>query len=83
MEDASAMDLDWFWRGWFFTTDYNDIGLKEVKKYNLTDQPTQEARDLAKRYNMNLEDYKGKLVFFEEEKEGVSLEAKKALDIGY
>ena len=82
MEDASAMDLDWFWRGWFFTTDYNDIGLKEVKKYNLTDQPTQEARDLAKRYNMNLEDYKGKLVFFEEEKEGVSVEAKKALDIG-
>jgi len=82
MEDASAMDLDWFWRGWFFTTDYNDIGLKDVKKYNLTDQPTQEARDLAKRYNMNLEDYKGKLVFFEEEKEGVSVEAKKALEIG-
>ena len=81
MEDASAMDLDWFWRGWFFTTDYNDIGLKDVKKYNLTDQPTQEARDLAKRYNMNLEDYKGKLVFFEEEKEGVSVEAKNALDI--
>jgi len=26
MEDASAMDLDWFWRGWFYTTDYNDIG---------------------------------------------------------
>jgi hypothetical protein len=81
MEDASAMDLDWFWRGWFFTTDYNDIGLKDVKKYNLTDKPTQEARNLAKRYNMNLEDYKGKLVFFEEEKEGVSVEAKNALDI--
>ena len=82
MEDASAMDLDWFWRGWFFTTDYNDIGLKDVKKYNITDQPSQEARNLAKRYNMNLEDYKGKLVFFEEEKEGVSVEAKKALEIG-
>jgi hypothetical protein len=81
MEDASAMDLDWFWRGWFYTTDYNDIGLKDVKKYNLTDQPTQEARNLAKRYNMNLKDYKGKLVFFEEEKEGVSVEAKNALDI--
>ena len=82
MEDASAMDLDWFWRGWFFTTDYNDIGLKDVKKYNLTDQPTQEAKVLAKRYNMNLEDYIGKLVFFEEEKEGVLVEAKNALDIG-
>jgi len=31
MEDASAVDLDWFWRGWFYTTDANDIGVKEVK----------------------------------------------------
>ncbi len=81
MEDASAMDLDWFWRGWFYTTDYNDIGLKEVKKFYLTDEPTQAARDLANKYNMNLTDYKGKLVFFEEEKEGDIVESKKALDI--
>ncbi|CAM1333040.1 M1 family metallopeptidase [Tenacibaculum aestuariivivum] len=33
MEDASAMDLDWFWRGWFYTTDVTDIGIKNVKKY--------------------------------------------------
>jgi hypothetical protein len=33
MEDASAVDLDWFWRGWFYTTDYNDIGIKEVKRF--------------------------------------------------
>ncbi|HEY0091117.1 MAG TPA: M1 family metallopeptidase [Flavobacterium sp.] len=33
MEDASAVDLDWFWRGWFYTTDFNDIGVKEVKRY--------------------------------------------------
>ena len=33
MEDASAMDLDWFWRGWFYTTDVTDIGIKGVKKY--------------------------------------------------
>ena len=33
MEDASAMDLDWFWRGWFYTTDVNDIGIKGVKKF--------------------------------------------------
>jgi hypothetical protein len=30
MEDASAMDLDWFWRGWFYSTDVTDIGIKEV-----------------------------------------------------
>ncbi|MFY0604181.1 MAG: M1 family metallopeptidase [Flavobacteriaceae bacterium] len=33
MEDASAMDLDWFWRGWFYTTDVTDIGIKNVKKF--------------------------------------------------
>jgi aminopeptidase N len=33
MEDASAMDLDWFWRGWFYTTDVNDIGIKAIKKF--------------------------------------------------
>lgn len=31
MEDASGVDLDWFWRGWFYTTDPVDISLKEIK----------------------------------------------------
>lgn len=31
MEDASADDLDWFWRGWFFTTDVCDISIDTVK----------------------------------------------------
>jgi hypothetical protein len=30
MEDASAVDLDWFWRGWFYTTDPVDISLDKV-----------------------------------------------------
>ena len=34
MEDASGVDLDWFWRGWFYSTDVNDIGIKSVKKYH-------------------------------------------------
>ncbi|UAM98971.1 M1 family metallopeptidase [Polaribacter litorisediminis] len=33
MEDASGIDLDWFWRGWFYTTDVTDIGIKGVKKF--------------------------------------------------
>ena len=33
MEDASAYDLDWFWRGWFFTTDHVDQNLKSVEHY--------------------------------------------------
>lgn len=35
MEDASAVDLDWFWRGWFYTTDFVDISLEEVKAFEL------------------------------------------------
>lgn len=31
MEDASAEDLDWFWRGWFYGTDPVDISLDSVK----------------------------------------------------
>jgi len=30
MEDASAVDLDWFWKGWFFTTDHVDISIDAV-----------------------------------------------------
>lgn len=33
MEDASAVDLDWFWRGWFYTTEPCDIALEDVKLY--------------------------------------------------
>ncbi|CAM3305064.1 M1 family metallopeptidase [Zobellia roscoffensis] len=40
MEDASAVDLDWYWRGWFYTTDFVDIGVKDIKKYYVTDKPT-------------------------------------------
>ena len=35
MEDASAVDLDWFWRGWFYTTDHVDISLNSVKWFQL------------------------------------------------
>lgn len=35
MEDASAVDLDWFWRGWFYTTDHVDISLSSVKWFQL------------------------------------------------
>ena len=55
MEDASAMDLDWFWRGWFYTTGANDIGIKEVKKYYVTDKPTERAEDIAKRYGITID----------------------------
>ncbi len=36
MEDASGMDLDWFWRGWFYTTDHVDLAISGVKYYLLS-----------------------------------------------
>ena len=38
MEDASSVDLDWFWRGWFYSTDHVDIGLEKEKYYRINDQ---------------------------------------------
>jgi hypothetical protein len=38
MEDASAVDLDWFWRGWFYTTDNVDVAVDDVKWYRVNSQ---------------------------------------------
>ena len=35
MEDASGIDLDWFWRGWFYTTDHVDISIDNLRLYQL------------------------------------------------
>ncbi len=44
MEDASAIDLDWFWRGWFYTTDHVDIALGNIHLYRPNSQnPDTEA----------------------------------------
>jgi len=45
MEDASAVDLDWFFRGWFYSTDFVDIGIKEVKQYYVSETATKELKD--------------------------------------
>lgn len=42
MEDASAVDLDWFWKGWYYGTDPVDIALDSVKWFKLDD-----AKNLA------------------------------------
>ena len=56
MEDASAVDLDWFWRGWFYTTDYVDIAIKDVKKFYVSNEPTQQIKDMVKARGMSLSD---------------------------
>ena len=40
MEEASGVDLDWFWRGWFYTTDHVDISVDRVYQLRLdTEDP--------------------------------------------
>lgn len=36
MEDASGTDLDWFWRGWFYTTDPVDISIDGIVEYTVS-----------------------------------------------
>jgi hypothetical protein len=38
MEDASAVDLDWFWKGWFYTTDNADQSLESVKWFKVKNE---------------------------------------------
>jgi hypothetical protein len=77
MEDASGMDLDWFWRGWFYTTDVTDIGIKAVKPLYLTDKPSQRIKDViksnprAKAYFEGL----GDLVYITDKKEDANAKA--------
>lgn len=68
MEDASAVDLDWFFRGWFYTTDHVDIALSDVKWYKLnTKNPDvenprkrKEAENEFIGDDRNAEEFKGK-----------------------
>lgn len=48
MEDASGTDLDWFWRGWFYTTDHVDISLEGVQYYQLSTMDPNKEKGIAK-----------------------------------
>ncbi len=45
MEDASGVDLDWFWRGWFFGIDAVDISLDSIKWYKVDLENNPEKRE--------------------------------------
>jgi hypothetical protein len=49
LEDASAVDLDWFWYGWFFTTRHVDLAIERVERLSLDkgDPTVTKARDRA------------------------------------
>ncbi len=48
MEDASGIDLDWFWRGWFYTVDHVDIALSGVKQFKITDGEVDAEQEFEK-----------------------------------
>jgi hypothetical protein len=51
IEEASGTDLDWFWRGWFYTTDHVDISLDSIHRLRIdTENPDIDlARDRKRR----------------------------------
>ncbi len=52
MEDASGVDLDWFWRGWFYTTDHVDVSIENVRLFQInTRNPEVEKEILRKQEN--------------------------------
>ena len=48
MEDASAVDLDWFWRGWFYTTEHCDMNLKSVREFTINGRDPKVEKALLK-----------------------------------
>ncbi|SDM91265.1 M1 family metallopeptidase [Kriegella aquimaris] len=69
MEDASAVDLDWYWRGWFYTTDYVDIGVKGLKKYYVSDKPNKQMREYMAARNLTEKDLLPLVYLIDEESE--------------
>jgi len=58
MEDASGMDLDWFWRGWFFGTDHVDMAIVDVKWFKASSgDPKLDKTIQYNRDNLNRERY--------------------------
>jgi hypothetical protein len=53
MEDASSVDLDWFWRGWFYSTDHCDMALETVKWYQIDTQNPEIEKPLARERQEN------------------------------
>lgn len=58
MEDASAVDLDWFWRGWFYSSNHVDISLDNLRMLEIDNRDPQHAKKVENTPFMKL-DYKG------------------------
>jgi aminopeptidase N len=54
LEDASGEDLDWFWRGWFYSTEVCDISLDTVK-YAMIDTSATQTGGRASSFKRNVD----------------------------
>ena len=59
MEDASAVDLDWFWRGWFYTNDHVDISLDKVNWFKVNSGNPEIENPISKTNKENNNTYIG------------------------
>ena len=66
LEDASAVDLDWFWRGWFYSTDHVDLTLDEVRwlKVKKTTQDPEKKNPKVQQGDLAVASSKGKALDF-------------------
>jgi len=48
MEDASAVDLDWFWRGWYYGTDHVDMAMTGVREYQISTNNPDIEKDIER-----------------------------------
>lgn len=81
MEDASAVDLDWFWRGWFYSTDYVDMGIKEVKQYFVTEDPSKAVQEQFNRRGRKINSGEPMVYMISSTAEDFKPEMKKPLNI--
>jgi hypothetical protein len=72
MEDASAVDLDWFWRGWFYTTEHVDIALTKVNGFELSSMNPEATKEAAKASNAKKDQFIGDIRNKESIKETVN-----------
>jgi hypothetical protein len=78
MEDASAVDLDWFWRGWFYGTDHCDMVLTNVKPMRLNSKNP----ELEKNWELAQKQARPKDISIERDKaEGMRTEVDKDPDM--
>jgi hypothetical protein len=59
MEDASGVDLDWFWRGWFYSTDNVDLEVADVKWFKLKSEKSDPEKNVVKVKQGDLKSGKG------------------------